>query len=115
MHPEEGQFYIYREYFLGIDLGQRADHSAVAVVEEAVWVEGDWGLELNISGGTGEERRLLTGWVSPDVMTHHQLLTAKRLNLTRGRPPNSLAGDAHRCWSGAMRISGNTPSRHFGE
>jgi hypothetical protein len=89
MHPEEGQFYIYPEYFLGIDLGQRADHSAVAVVEEAVWVEDDRGLELNISVGTEEERRLLTGWVSPDVMTHHQLLTVKRLNLTRERPPNS--------------------------
>jgi hypothetical protein len=88
MHPQERQVYVYPEYFLGIDLGQRADHSAVAVVEEAVWVEDDWGLEFMISSGTGEERRLLTGWVSPDAMTHHQLLTAKRLNLTRGRPPN---------------------------
>jgi hypothetical protein len=89
MHPQEGLVYAYPEYFLGIDLGQRADHSAVAVLEEAVWVEDDWGWEFNIPNErTGEERKLLTGWVSPDVMTHHQLLTAKRLNLTCGRPPN---------------------------
>lgn len=87
-NDEYGRTYTYHEYYFGLDLGKSADHSAVAIVEEPLWIEEEWGWELDIGRGSGPEREKLTGWVSPDYMTAHQLLEARKRNLRYGRPPN---------------------------
>jgi hypothetical protein len=52
-------------YYLGLDLGQSQDYTALAVVEEPVWVPSEaletlgWAWHLNI----GE-----AGWVSPSSL-----------------------------------------------
>jgi hypothetical protein len=87
-NKDYAEWFTYPEYYVGLDLGKAADHSAIAVVEEPVWVREDWGLELNIGRGWGPEREMLTGWVSPDYMTIHQLTETRKRNLRWGRPAN---------------------------
>jgi hypothetical protein len=87
-NKDQARYFTYHEYYLGLDLGKSADHSAVAVIEEPLRVEEEWGWELNIGRGSHPNRELLTGWVSPDYMTLHQLLEARKRNLRFGRPPN---------------------------
>ncbi len=57
-------------YYVGLDLGQSQDYSALCVVEEALWIpaaaaspEG-WGWKSNIPG---------SGWVSPGGLTRWQI------------------------------------------
>jgi hypothetical protein len=54
-------------YYLGLDLGQSADYTALALIEEPVWVSGRW--------------------TSPATMTrpHYDVLRAES---DRARPPN---------------------------
>ena len=53
-------------YYLGLDLGQSADYTALALIEEPVWVSGRW--------------------TSPATMTrpHYDVLRAES---DRARPP----------------------------
>jgi|SRR5215207_1602820 len=55
-------------YHLGLDLGQSADYTALAIIEEPMWVSGTW--------------------TSPATMdrTHYKLLREEQRK--RGRPPN---------------------------
>lgn len=58
-------------YTVGLDLGQSQDYSALAVIEEPVWIASDDdAFALNAPSA---------GWVSPDALTPHLL------NLARGR------------------------------
>src|SRR3712207_6061188 len=54
-------------YYLGLDLGQSADYTALALIEQPVWVSG--------------------GWTSPAAMDrpHYDLV---RASSDRARPPN---------------------------
>lgn len=71
-------------YYVGVDLGQKADYTAVAVLEEPVWVEG-WVAEnrrLAWELGTGHA----SGWVSPADVSPDGLGGLLELNRRLGRP-----------------------------
>lgn len=54
-------------YFVGLDLGQAADYTALAIIEEPLWVGGSW--------------------VSPAPMTRTQYTLLREENRKKGRPP----------------------------
>ena len=84
-HEDLGEWVVYHDFYLGLDLGKAADHSAVSVVEEPVWLDSDWSWTLDGGVTPGEEP--LHGWVSVDRLRNvHQLAEARRINLTHGRP-----------------------------
>jgi hypothetical protein len=70
-------------YYLGLDLGQSQDYTALAVVEEPVWVPSEalerlgWAWQLNI----GE-----AGWVSPSSLSRWTLEESLSINYHYGRP-----------------------------
>jgi len=70
-------------YYVGVDLGQRQDHTAVAVIEEPVFVDGraveypGWAWQCGV-----EE----TGWISPASLHSTALDQARADNYHRGRP-----------------------------
>jgi hypothetical protein len=70
-------------YYVGVDLGQKADYTAVAVIEEPVWVEswsvepGRWAWHLGIKG---------SGWVSPEKFHPRELEQVLESNYYEGRP-----------------------------
>jgi hypothetical protein len=75
---------VLYSYYVGVDLGQKADYTAVAVLEEPAWVEG-W---------VAENRRLAwelglgsaAGWVSPADVSADGLGGLLELNRRFGRP-----------------------------
>jgi hypothetical protein len=82
---EEARRLIYYDYFLGLDLGKAADHSAVSIVEEPVFLDEDWPWVNGVVPGEDP----LRGWVSLDQLKSiHEIAEARRINLTRGRPAN---------------------------
>jgi hypothetical protein len=72
-------------YYVGLDLGQSRDYTALALLEEPAWVPpGEmkypgWGWALNL-----EE----PGWVSPSDLPEHRLEQVLAVNHERGRPPD---------------------------
>jgi hypothetical protein len=54
-------------YYVGLDLGQSQDYTALTVLEEPVWIPtdalqtGDWAWQMNIGEGS---------WVSPSSLSH---------------------------------------------
>jgi hypothetical protein len=66
-----------------VDLGQKADFTAIAVIEEPVWVEpwtarpGRWAWHLGIEG---------TGWVSPEMIHPSALEQVLSSNYYEGKP-----------------------------
>jgi len=69
-------------YFFGLDLGQARDYSALAIIEEQLWIEPDW----EILHADDYDRVLTTGWVSPATITPHQASEAVWHARTFGRP-----------------------------
>src|SRR4051812_37225954 len=67
-------------FFLGIDLGQARDYTALSLLEEQLWVDGRWSRKLPTSA---EER----GWRSPAAMSPENAEKALYLSHSRGRPP----------------------------
>ncbi len=93
-HEAEAKWLLYYDFYLGLDLGKAADHSAVSIVEEPVWTEAEWSWE--ITGGVVPGEEPLQGWVRADQLNNvHQLAEARRLNLTHGRPANPPLGVRH--------------------
>ena len=74
-------------YFVGLDLGQARDYSALALVEAPVWVPGSelvhtgsaWRLNLSAE---------LAGWVSPSKLDPWQLERVLSFNYYQGQPPD---------------------------
>jgi hypothetical protein len=70
-------------YYVGLDLGQSQDYTALALIEEPVWVpEGEirepgWAWRFNIQK---------FGWVSPANLSHWQLERVLSINYHHGRP-----------------------------
>jgi hypothetical protein len=65
-------------HYLGCDLGQARDYTALAVVEEALWVPNDevrWQWHLPA-----------VGWVSPVGLVPDQVEKLRGLNFYAGRP-----------------------------
>ena len=71
-------------YYVGLDLGQSQDYTALTVVEEPVWVStdalqaGGWAWQMNIGEGS---------WVSPSSLSQWQLEEVLSINYHYGRPP----------------------------
>ena len=66
-------------YYIGLDLGQSQDYTAISIVEEPVWV------------GPVSERRLVVprgGWISPEELDPYFYRKACEDVEERGRPPN---------------------------
>jgi hypothetical protein len=71
-------------YYLGLDLGQARDYSALAIIEEQLYVGEAWANE--ILHQQDYERGLSAGWVSPADLTPHQARIALGLSGRFGRP-----------------------------
>src|SRR5688572_25297881 len=65
-------------WYVGADLGQARDYTALAVIEESLWVPNDevrWQLSLPA-----------TGWVSPSALVPGQVEELRSLGYWEGRP-----------------------------
>jgi len=71
-------------YYLGLDLGQARDYSALAIIEEQLYVGEAWANE--VLHQQDYEKGLSAGWVSPAAITPHQAAIALRLSGEYGRP-----------------------------
>ena len=76
-------------YYVGLDLGQSQDYTALSLIEEPVWIPQTelespgwvWRLNINLAVKEG-------GWVSPSSLSHWQLEQVLSINYHRGRPPD---------------------------
>ncbi len=75
-------------YYLGIDLGQAQDYTALSLIEEPIWIDHSWSYEVPVA----EE---LTGWVSPADLGPVQAERAFLLSNKRGRPPHPVLSVRH--------------------
>jgi hypothetical protein len=71
-------------YYLGLDLGQARDYSALAIIEEQLYVAEAWANE--VLHQQDYDKGLSSGWVSPAAITPHQAKLALRLSDEYGRP-----------------------------
>jgi hypothetical protein len=71
-------------YYLGLDLGQAKDYSALAIIEEQLYVGDAWANE--VLHQQDYEKGLSAGWVSPAAITPYQAGLALRLSDQYGRP-----------------------------
>jgi hypothetical protein len=74
-------FYVY---YLGLDLGQARDYSALAILEEQLYVGQSWANEVLYQDDY--EKGLSAGWISPAVLTSYRAGHALRLSHEYGRP-----------------------------
>ena len=65
-------------YYLGLDLGQSSDYTALSILEEPVWLPAG----LRMAGISG----LLPGWVSPDELGPDELDALRSIERREGRP-----------------------------
>ena len=72
-------------YYVGLDLGQASDYSALCVIEEAVWC----GPEVDFDGwGAFVPQELEdAGWVSPSLLSPRSAQQVAWINFELGRPP----------------------------
>src|SRR5919107_4427851 len=71
-------------YYLGLDLGQARDYSALSIIEEQLFVGEAWASEILYAQDL--ERGVSPGWVSPVSMTPHQIRKALWHSDRFGRP-----------------------------
>lgn len=74
-------------YYIGVDLGQTNDSTAIAVVEEPVYIPPQADRELGLLYGTG--------WHAPDALVPGMLDQAWRAMLRYGRPHAPLLSVRH--------------------
>lgn len=72
----------YWDYFVGADFGQANDYTAVAIVEEPVWVPARPDVDPRAWYPADRE-----GWVSPAELVPAQVHCMRGENYHRGRPP----------------------------
>lgn len=77
----DNPFYLY---FVSLDLGQSQDYSALAIIEEQLYVGHEWQYEVLYR--QDYERGLSAGWTSPTELTPDQVGVALRLSHEFGRP-----------------------------
>lgn len=70
---------LFAEYFVGVDLGQSSDPTAISILEEPSWADGDTADVLNVEAG----------WVWPSAINQWQLraIIAKKLAQRPQKPP----------------------------
>ena len=73
-------------YFVGLDLGQASDFSALCVIEEGLWC----GPEVDFAGwGVFVPPELEdAGWISPSLLSPRSAGGVARINRELGRPPH---------------------------
>jgi hypothetical protein len=71
-------------YYLGLDLGQARDYSALAIIEEQLYVAKAWANEVLYR--EDYEHGLSPGWISPAALNPYQAGRALRLSYQFGRP-----------------------------
>ena len=74
-------FYVY---YLGLDLGQARDYSALAIIEEQIYVGEAWANEVLYQ--EDYDKGLSAGWISPATLTPYRAGHALRLSHEYGRP-----------------------------
>jgi hypothetical protein len=67
------------DYYIGLDIGQMQDYTAIAVIEEPVWIGADDAFWEQVT--TKQQ-----GWVSPDRLRPEQTLKARALACKHGQP-----------------------------
>ena len=67
----------YNDYYIGVDLGQASDYTAIAILEEPVWIAAAWTFDLVTDR---------TGWVSPADLVPAQVHRVRAFNQHYGRP-----------------------------
>ncbi len=71
-------------YYLSLDLGQARDYSALAIIEEQLYVGEAWANEVLYQ--QDYDRGLAAGWISPASLTPHQVGRALWHSHEYGRP-----------------------------
>jgi hypothetical protein len=71
-------------YYFALDLGQARDYSALAIIEEQIYVAQAWANDVLYV--QDYERGLSPGWISPAVLNPYQAGAALRLSCQFGRP-----------------------------
>jgi hypothetical protein len=73
-------------YYVGLDLGQASDYSALCVIEEAIYC----GPEVDFAGWDVFVPPELedAGWVSPSLLSPRSAGGVARINRELGRPPH---------------------------
>jgi hypothetical protein len=71
-------------YYLGLDLGQSRDYSALAIIEEQLYVGEAWTNE--VLHQQDYDKGLSAGWISPADVTPYQARIAFELSEGYGRP-----------------------------
>jgi hypothetical protein len=71
-------------YYLGLDLGQARDYSALSIIEEQLFIAETWANE--VLHREDYERGVSPGWVSPTSITPYQVGVALRYSRHYGRP-----------------------------
>jgi hypothetical protein len=78
-------------YYVGLDLGQRQDYTAFAVLEEPVWIDEWMATPSNYAYGLGlyDLDKLGPGWSSPAEMQPAVLEQLLAFNYHEGKPPDA--------------------------
>ena len=71
-------------YYVGLDLGQARDYSALSIIEEQLFVGEAWASEVLYAQDL--ERGITPGWISPATLTPYQAGLALRHSHQFGRP-----------------------------
>ena len=71
-------------YYLGLDLGQARDYSALAIIEEQLYVGEAWANEILYQ--EDYDKGLSAGWISPAALPPYRAGHALRLSDGYGRP-----------------------------
>jgi hypothetical protein len=71
-------------YYLGLDLGQARDYSALAIIEEQLYIGGAWANEVLYQDDY--QNGLSAGWISPDALPPYRVGQALALSHEHGRP-----------------------------
>jgi hypothetical protein len=71
-------------YYLGLDLGQAQDYSALAIIEEQIYIGEAWANEVLYQ--EDYDKGLSAGWISPAALTAYRAGLALRLSENYGRP-----------------------------
>jgi hypothetical protein len=81
-------------YFLGLDLGQSQDYSALAIIEEQLYIGEGWANEVLYQDDY--ERGLSVGWVPPSALSPYRVGQALALSHEYGRPAEPPLAVRHR-------------------
>jgi hypothetical protein len=71
-------------YYLGLDLGQARDFSALVIIEEQLFISPEW--ENDVLHAQDYDKGLSAGWVSPSLLTPYQVGQALWHTHRFGRP-----------------------------